>query len=137
MEVESVEYIPYVIKPIHHLQIVIHNTISYPFKYVDRKVLDDCYARRQMADDVLIAKEGVITDTYYGNVAFYSDSTWYTPKTPLLKGTRRQQLLDNKRIMEKEILVDDLNNYSKLSIFNAMIPLGKVVLNINNIYPSK
>lgn len=136
VEVESVEYIPYVIKPIHCLQVVMDNTISYPFKYVDRKVLDDCYARRQMGDDVLIIKEGVITDTYYGNIALWANGKWYTPLKPLLKGTRRQQLLDNNRIQLKDIRLDHINQYTKISVFNAMIPLGKIILNINKVYPS-
>ena len=86
-----------------------------------------------MCDDILIIKNNYVTDTYYGNVALFQDGNWYTPKHPLLNGTRRQNLLDKGRIFEKDIHVKTLENYSRIAIFNAMIPMGSCVLSIKDL----
>ena len=54
-------------------------------------------------------------------MAFYSSGLWYTPLKPLLRGTTRQKLVDEGKIIEKEIRVEDLKNYSKVALMNAMI----------------
>ena len=49
----------------------------------------------------------------------------------------RQSLLDSGRIREREINVADLTHYQQISLINAMIPLGKVVLPVGKIDPSE
>lgn len=133
-DIINIEYTPYNIRPVSSLFIVPSDNLNYDYKYLDRKNLDACYAHRQMYDDVLITKKGFITDTNYGNVAFLQNGKWYTPINPLLKGTRRQQLIDKKRIFESAIHVNTLQSYSKVTIFNAMIPMGKIILSVKNIF---
>ena len=69
----------------------------------------------------------------YTNIALYDGEQWFTPPTPLLCGTMRQRLLDCGLLQKREIMVSDIPNYQYISLFNAMIPLGEVILPIDKI----
>ena len=127
------ELLPYKIKTIKSLRCVSTRSLDYPFKYEERVGLDKLYAQRSGADDILILKSGMITDTYYGNVAFLKEGVWYTPQLPLLHGTQRQELLDKGVIIEKPLTKDDIPRYERLRIFNAMIEFGEVELGVGMI----
>ena len=71
-------------------------------------------------DDILIIKNGLITDISFANICFYNGKNWYTPSTPLLKGTCREKLLKQNSIIEKEIGISDLDYFSHFTIINAM-----------------
>jgi len=45
----------------------------------------------------------------------------------------RQSLLDKGMLQEREILVSDIPQYQQISLFNAMMELGEVVLPVKNI----
>jgi len=94
---------------------------DYSHKFEDRDFINDAYANKGEADDVLFVVNGVIKDTSYCNIAFFDGKDWFTPKDPMLKGTMREQLLHKGVIKEKEILVGDLSFYKKARVFNAMI----------------
>jgi len=95
--------------------------------------LKKLYELRRGADDILIIKTGMVTDTYYGNVAFEKDGIWHTPQLPLLHGTQRQYLLDEGKIKERLITEDDLPNYGHVRVFNAMIEFGEVELGMSEV----
>ena len=82
--------------------------------------LNKLYEKCQDADDILIVKKGYLTDTSIANIALF-DGEWKTPKYPLLKGTTRQRLLDNGKIHEDDIKVQDIGRFSKVALLNAMI----------------
>lgn len=132
--VRSVEFFPYRIRPVKSLLVVGDDHVDYGFKYADRSALDACFARRGECDDVLIVRDGYVTDTSIANVAFLKDGAWYTPSVPLLKGTMRASLLDEGRICEARIAVDDLRQYSRLRLFNAMIPFGEIDLPMRSVW---
>lgn len=75
---------------------------------------------------MLIVRNGRLTDTSIANVALWNGTEWHTPSFPLLKGTHRQRLLDEGRIVERDITVDDLSLYSRVRLFNAMISFGEI-----------
>ncbi len=127
------ELIPYSIKRPKTLQLLTSQRVEYSHKYLDRTQLDKLYKLKRNADDILIAKNGMITDTYYCNVSLRRDGSWFTPKVPLLKGTKRQQLLDDKQLSEEMIYVDDLHQFDKIRLFNAMIEFGEIDLDIKQI----
>jgi 4-amino-4-deoxychorismate lyase len=108
--------------------------IDYQYKSCNRKKLQDLYNQKEECDDILIIKNGRITDTFYGNIALLSENQWYTPKKPLLPGTMRQYLLEKNKLKTKDIFHFELIEYTKICIFNAMIPFGKIVLQIDKIY---
>ncbi|NKI32846.1 aminotransferase class IV family protein [Croceivirga thetidis] len=111
----------YKAKKIERIQLVEHNTIDYELKFEDRAVLNELYEQRGDCDDVLIVKNGNITDTSYANIIFYDGDNWLTPSTPLLKGTKRAQLLKSKLIWEDEILKEDLKSFKGFQLINAML----------------
>jgi len=119
--ITQVEILPYVIRPISSLKIVFDNEIDYCFKYKNRTLLTQLFQQKENCDDILIIKNGLITDTYYCNIAFDDGQKWFTPASPLLRGTQRQYLLDEQVIFEKNIKLTDLNNFHRAKLFNAMI----------------
>ena len=117
----EVEYIPYKKRQIHKLKLVESNTIEYSKKYADRREIDALLLQKGEGDDILIIKDGFVSDTSIANIAFYDGAYWFTPKTPLLQGTTRDRLLENGKIFEKDIRVEDIYTYKKIALMNAMI----------------
>ncbi len=132
-EIRSVEFFPYQIKSVKTLRLVEDNQVDYGCKYADRSALNRCFAQRGACDDVLIVQNGDVTDTTIANVAFWNGETWFTPSTPLLKGTMRASLLDSHQIQEAKIRVEDLSHFSRLRLFNAMISFGEIELPIQSV----
>lgn len=134
-EIEDIKLVPYEIKKINSLQCIYNDLLDYKYKYSNRENLDLCFANRKNADDILIIKNQKITDSFYCNVALSMGSDWHTPKFPLLKGTRRNQLLEKGIIVEKDIEIKNINNYQKIALFNAMIPWeNRIEINVDHIY---
>lgn len=131
--VQMVEYEPYTVLPRNSLQLVSADHIVYKHKAADRSELTELYALRQACDDILMVKGGLLTDTYYGNVALLSEGKYYTPETPLLRGTMRTFLLEQGTIRLRAIKAADIADYEHLVLFNAMIPFGEVVIPVGNI----
>ena len=130
-EIQEVTYNAYTSKIIETLKLVESNTIDYQYKYLDRNHINDLYAQRGDCDDIIIVKDGMLTDSSYSNIALLRDGIWYTPSTFLLNGTRRQQLIDQGRLVEVNISVDDIKQYEKVCLINAMMGLNKVNVDIS------
>ena len=81
--------------------------------------------------DVLIVRNNLLTDTSIANVALEKEGVWYTPRTPLLKGTKRALLLEQGVLTECDIPSDEISSYSHIALFNAMIDFQSLVLEIN------
>jgi len=125
---------PYSIKPVNSLCLVDGDEIDYSFKYSDRLALDQLYSQRDIHDDIIICRHGAITDSYYANLAFEKDGVWFTPNTPLLKGIKRTWLIQSGIIKEKEIYLEDLAEYNRICLFNAMIEFGELELSLSAIH---
>jgi len=124
--IHSVEYIPYKPKDIYRLKIIPSN-IKYDQKYADRRELNKLLESQKGTDEVIIEKEGYLTDTTIANIAFYDGTQWFTPAKPLLEGTMRAKLLDEGFLSKKEIKKEDLDHYTQVALMNAMI--GFKILN--------
>ena len=124
---------PYEIKPIRSIKSVRSNTIDYAFKYEDRSGLKQLYNQRGSCDDIIIIKDDLVTDTYYANVALFDGKFWYTPDKPLLRGTRRQQLIELGDLKEARIEMNLLRSFEKISLINAMLDLGQIELDVSQI----
>jgi 4-amino-4-deoxychorismate lyase len=136
-KVGSVDFTPYTPKQTKYLKLVEVSDFDYSLKYADRNFLEELRNKNiDKADtDILIVKEGFITDTSYSNIVFSDGVKWYTPSTPLLKGTKRAYYLANKVILEREIKVSDLSKYLKARIINAMVDLEDAIeISVGNIY---
>lgn len=119
-EIISIEYIKYKKRKISSLKLVYDDDIEYSFKYSNRDNIDNLFSLREDCDDIIIIKNGYLTDTSTANIALY-DGQWKTPKMPLLEGTTRNRYLDEGKIIEADIKVGDINNFTKVALLNAMI----------------
>ena len=121
MQSVRVSYIPYEKRDIQTLKLVVDDTISYEKKFAQRDSLERLFAKRESADDVLIVKNGLLSDTTIANIALYDGKRWLTPKSPLLEGTTRRRYLDRGKIFEADIAAEDIKSYKKVALMNAMI----------------
>jgi 4-amino-4-deoxychorismate lyase len=121
--IKDVEFRKYTPRKIELLRLVTEDEIAYSYKYLDRKTIEGLVQEncKNEHEDILIVKNGRITDTSYSNVTLFDGKEWHTPQYPLLKGTKRSKLILDKRILEKDILVEDLRAYEKIVLINAML----------------
>ena len=120
----------YHVRHITRLRLVVCDDIDYAYKSADRRRLETLFAQRGEADEVVIVKNGLLTDTSYSNIALFDGSQWVTPRQPLLRGTMRQSLLDAGVLTEQDIKAEDWNHFRQVSLINAMMPLGRLVCEI-------
>jgi 4-amino-4-deoxychorismate lyase len=122
--IEKIEFLPYKPRKIHALVMVSADHIEYPLKFEDRTELEALGKAISLPnEDILIVKENKITDTSFANIVFFDGRHWFTPSSPLLKGTKRARYLYEGRISERIISPDDLRFYRKARLINAMIDL--------------
>ncbi|MEA3553022.1 MAG: aminotransferase class IV family protein [Campylobacterota bacterium] len=120
-EILDISYSPYKLRSIKSFKIVVDDNIKYTYKAVNREDIDSFYDQKENCDEVIIIKDGLVTDTSIANIAIYKDGIWLTPKKPLLLGTTRHRLIQNNYIKEADITLDELLNCEKLALMNAMI----------------
>jgi 4-amino-4-deoxychorismate lyase len=130
---KEVEFVPYTPKQINTLRIVEHDRIKYEYKYVDRKNIERLYELRKDCDDILIVKKGHVTDSSFSNIVFRKGKRWYTPWSALLKGTQRQKLLEENKIEQEEINVDDIRSFDTFRLINAMLEFDGPEIDVKNI----
>ena len=130
---KEVEFVPYQPKEIRSLKIVENDRILYEHKYADRDAIDKLYKQKDGCDDILIVKKGNVTDTSYANIVFRKGKTWYTPWSALLKGTMRQSLLDNNKILTENIQMEDIRNFKTIKLINAMLEFDSPEIDVSNI----
>lgn len=130
--IESIEFIPYEKREVNSLKLIEAN-IDYRYKYEKRPELNTLFQQKKKCDDILITQNGFLTDTSIANIALLKEDIWYTPKSPLLKGTKRAALLHHGLIVEADIHQDELQNYEKVRLFNAMIEFGEIEFPAKNI----
>ena len=121
--VESIEvsYHKYIKRGISQLKIIYDDEIEYDKKSTNRDEINTLYAKRGRYDEIMIVKKSLLTDTSIANIALYKDGIWYTPASPLLKGTTRARLLDEGKIIEKDIHLDEIYSFTQVALLNAMI----------------
>ena len=122
----AIDYQPYKAKVINSMQLIHNNNLNYEYKSTNRTSLDLLYQKRKEADDIIIIRNGLVTDSSYANLAFFDGNNWWTPRNPLLEGVKREFLLDSHQIKTKEIDENDLSSFSKVSLINAMLDIGEI-----------
>jgi 4-amino-4-deoxychorismate lyase len=114
-------YYRYEKREIKQLKLIESETISYEKKYANREELDELFSKRGECDDIIIVKNGLLSDTTIANIAFYDEKQWWTPRRALLAGTTRKRLLERGFLKERDIRVEDLRGYSQFAVMNAMV----------------
>lgn len=132
----KIEFLPYTIRSVKTLKLVIDENICYPYKFIARDKITRLFEMRGDCDDILIIKNGTVTDSSYSNVIFRDfKGDWVTPSTYLLPGTRRANLLKQKLITETGISSKDIPKYSEVKLINAMLGITDTEgIPVRNIY---
>jgi len=133
-QIRSIEIIPYEIRSVKSLKLVYADDVSYDHKFLDRTRLESLYSNRTNADDVLIVKNGLITDSFYANVIFKKEKNWVTPKSYLLKGTMRESLLDKELVKEELITLDNYREYESCKLINSMLGMDGPEISLESIF---
>lgn len=137
--IRSVEFEPYAQRKVGSLKIVDGGGIDYHLKYHDRSALSGLAGMRGDADEVIIVKDGFITDTSYSNLIFAAGDRLLTSDRPLLHGVMLSHLLESGKVSAATLRPDDIlpgNRYGITSAFmvNAMLPLDTAKpIDISNI----
>jgi len=112
---------PYHRRALKILRLVHTEHADYHLKYLNKSLFEKLKKGCGPKEDILIVVKGRVTDTSFSNVAFFDGQKWLTPAFPLLKGTRRAELLDKKIIFEQDIAIDNIKYFSKIALFNALV----------------
>ena len=94
--------------------------IDYPYKSTDRRAIETLYDERGECDDILMVRDGLLTDTSIANIALYDGREWLTPRTPLLPGTMRAALLESGKLKTADLTPADLDKAVSFAVMNAM-----------------
>ncbi len=121
------QIIPYAISELDDFELVIDNEIDYSFKSADRTQLQKLKDKSH-GDEVIIVKNNQITDTSYSNLLFLKNKIWFTPKSYLLNGVMRQNLLLSKKIKETEITLDNIKEFTHFQIINALNDFDDMII---------
>jgi len=116
----DIQITPYVISNTQTYRLVECNGLNYDHKYADRLDIEELYGRRNGADDIIIVKNGCITDSSTANLVFFDGERYVTPDTPLLAGTHRARLLHQGIIVAERITPADIQRYQSFCPINAM-----------------
>lgn len=133
-EISEISFSAYTTPKIRSLAIIESPDIEYSKKYADRRSIDNLFNKRGAKDDILIVRNGNISDTSFCNVVFESPDGLFTPDTPLLEGTKRSMLISADIIRPCRITINDLWRYNSAHLINAMLDLeDNVTVRISNI----
>ena len=127
------EFTPYRVRPLRRVRVVTDDDISYQFKFVDRQGLNRLWELRGDCDDVLIVKDGKVTDCTYSNIVFRKGRDWFTSDSPLLEGTMRQNLIDRNKLHVREILPKDIRSFDSFKVINAMLEFESPEIEVSEI----
>jgi len=120
--IENIEYFPYTRPQFQKFRLIHCDDIEYSFKFAARADIEELFGKRGNADEIIIVKNECITDTSIANLVFFDGKHYFTPDTPLLRGTRRERMLDEGIIAEKRITIVDLTDFVSFFPINAMSP---------------
>ena len=115
------EFQSYSLTRINSLKLIEDDTMEYSHKFTERDSINNLLKKRGNCDDILIVKNGCITDSSIANIVFFDGEKWVTPITPLLNGTARERLLHDGKITAGIIRMEDLKMFSHFRLINAMM----------------
>lgn len=135
-EIKKIDFVAHKPRQIKSLQVVYDNSIRYSYKYADRKHLQKLVDQRRNSDEIIIIKNHLVTDCSIGNLVFFDGEKWLTPNRPLLEGTQRQKLIDQRQIFPARITKYDLWNFQEAGIINVFYDLTNMShIKNRNIHP--
>jgi 4-amino-4-deoxychorismate lyase len=122
----EVRFHPYTPRTFSSLKLIRTDELDYSHKYADRSALERLFGQRGACDDVLIVRNGFVTDTTIANVALFIDGQWLTPQRPLLQGTARARLIDEGFLCPASLREEDIAKAQRVALMNAMMGFVEV-----------
>ncbi len=122
-QINQIEFIPHQNRQINSMQAVRDDLINYTYKYADRTRLQLLFDQRKDADEIIIIKNGLVTDCFIGNLVFFNGQSWFTPDQPLLQGTQREKLLAEAKIKAVRITEEMLFTFEEIGVINVFYDL--------------
>jgi 4-amino-4-deoxychorismate lyase len=123
-KIRKIEFIPYRVQNISRLHLVIANEIEYRHKYEDREEINRI-KQKVKEGDILIVKNGLISDTSVANIVLKKEKKWFTPYRPLLRGTQREKLIRENSIVPMDIRPEDIQKFETFKLINALRPFNE------------
>ena len=123
--IQNIEYFPIKERKFKKFKIV-DIDFDYPLKYKNRNSFSIFHSTFSIYDEFILIKNNLITDTTISNLAFFTGSEWLTPKYPLLKGTKRDELIDKGFLKETNIHKSDLKYFKKIAMLNAIVGFKEI-----------
>jgi 4-amino-4-deoxychorismate lyase len=130
-EIDSVYFQTYQFPDITTLKIVQDDDIRYDFKWLERPGLEKLFKERETAQEIIIIKNGLVTDAFYYNLVFERNGVFLTPAVPLLLGTKRAKLMKKGQISPAVIHEEDIITFEKIHLINALTDLNRVTVGIH------
>ena len=118
--IQNIEYFPINKREFKKFKIININ-FNYSFKYKNRKFFSIFHSKFPDFDEFILIKNNLVTDTTISNLAFFTGNEWLTPKYPLLKGTKREELIKKGFLKEENIHKNDLKYFKKTAMMNAIL----------------
>lgn len=130
-EIVGVKFERYTPRLPRSLRLVCGDSLDYHLKYADRGSLSAMHALCDGADEVIIVRDGLVTDTTYSNLLFRVPGGYLTPARPLLGGVMRRHLIESGIAREADITPGMLRpgndvGITEVSLVNAMLPPGAI-----------
>lgn len=122
--INKIEYADYVAQSHPKFFLCEVTKFDYSFKFKKR----DFFNQFRGIQPIFVQNNS-ITDCSYANLIFYKKGKWYTPDTYLLNGVKRQYLLYQSHIQEARITLENIFEFEKIGLINAMLDIG------DNVYP--
>lgn len=122
-KIEHFSIDPYQQKIVKSLKIIDGGNLDYSFKYEDRSELERLLSLRGECDDIIIIKDGFVTDTSYSNIVFMVGGKLFTPSNFILNGVKRESMLQKGLIYAREIRFSEIASFEKIFMINSMLDL--------------
>ncbi len=117
-----------------YLKLFYSNSFDYSLKYSNRSFFNiiEKSIPPDFAAAIIISNR--FTDATFANLLFFDGSDFYTPKTPLLNGTKRSLYIAENRIKTADLRISDIHSFQSIHLINSMIDIeNHIFFQIDNI----
>lgn len=132
-QIEDITFSRYSPRKINSLRLVVCEDIDYHLKYADRSILEELSKKKAGCDEILVIKNGFVTDTSFSNVALAKDGKLFVPDTFLLDGCMRQKLLREGKATAVPVRPSDIRMFDKVLLINAMLDPGSIAIPVSDV----
>lgn len=126
----AIRFVRYLVPEVKALKAIDIDANFYAKKWADRSAMELYKKELPTGVEPLFILDGKVTDTSFTNILVEKEGELFTPKSYLLRGTKRSSLLDKGIIQECDLAFDELRYYDSIHLINAMLSPSQLVLPI-------